>query len=156
MLKSAFLKAPNWKYFVEIEAWSHAPLSVIKSRLLKKNSTGIWWPERERAPALTWTTSRFLSLARRTGRSQLVTCWTLSHSADIHRFIYKQTGHRFDVGKPRNVCGRFNQVGIPGPSIHSIFIHGFPKIHGYPYGYPWFLDGSLQLSMQVWISKLIS
>jgi len=44
----------------------------------------------------------------------------------------------------------------PGPRINSISIHGFLKIHGYPYGYSWFLDVSLQLSMQVWISSLIS
>ena len=30
------------------------------------------------------------------------------------------------------------------------------KIHGYEHGYPWFLDVSLQLSIQVWISTLIS
>jgi len=30
------------------------------------------------------------------------------------------------------------------------------KIQGYPYGYAWFLNVSLQLSMQVWIPTLIS
>jgi len=45
---------------------------------------------------------------------------------------------------------------FPDPRTHSISIHWFPKVHGYPYGYLWFLDVSLQFSMQVWISTLIS
>jgi len=44
----------------------------------------------------------------------------------------------------------------PGPRIHNISIHGFPTIRGYQHGYPWFLDVTLQLSIQVWISALIS
>jgi len=35
-------------------------------------------------------------------------------------------------------------------------MHGFPKIHGYQHGYPWFLDVILQLSIQAWISILMS
>jgi len=31
-----------------------------------------------------------------------------------------------------------------------------PKIYGYQHGYPLFLDVSLQVSIQVWISTLIS
>jgi len=44
----------------------------------------------------------------------------------------------------------------PGPRIHRISTHGFPKFHGYQHGYPWFLDVSLQLSIKVRISTLIS
>jgi len=44
----------------------------------------------------------------------------------------------------------------PGPRIHSKDMHGFPKIHGYQHGYPWYLDASIQLSIQAWISTLIS
>jgi len=52
---------------------------------------------------------------------------------------------------------RFNlKCQSPGRRTHSISIQGFPKIHGYHHGYPWFLDVSLQLSIQVWISTLIS
>ena len=36
------------------------------------------------------------------------------------------------------------------------FSYRFPKIHGYPFEYPWFLDVSLQFSIEVWISTLIS
>ena len=35
-------------------------------------------------------------------------------------------------------------------------MHGFPKIHGYQHIYPWILNISLQLSIQAWISALIS
>ena len=43
-----------------------------------------------------------------------------------------------------------------GPRIHSKSMHGCQKIHGYQHGYPSFLDVSLQLSIQAWISALIS
>ena len=48
------------------------------------------------------------------------------------------------------------RLRIPGPRIHSICIHGFPSIQGFPFGCPWFLDVNLQFSIQVWISTLIS
>ena len=49
-------------------------------------------------------------------------------------------------------------MGNPGPRIHGISIHVFPKIHGYENGYPWFLDDSLQLyaykcGYSYWYSK---
>ena len=47
-------------------------------------------------------------------------------------------------------------IETPGPRIHSISVHGISKIHCYPYGYSWFLDVSLQFSIHVWISTLIS
>ena len=47
-------------------------------------------------------------------------------------------------------------IKVSGPRIHSISIHGFPNTHVHQHEYPWFLDASLQLSIQVWISTLIS
>jgi len=44
----------------------------------------------------------------------------------------------------------------PSPRINCKSMHGFPKIHGYQHGYPWFLGISLQLSMFLWISIWIS
>jgi len=52
--------------------------------------------------------------------------------------------------------GEKSMSGYPNPTIHNTSIYELPKIHCYPYEHPWFLDDSLQLSMQVWISKLIS
>jgi len=48
------------------------------------------------------------------------------------------------------------EKGLRQGRIHSISIHGYPKIYSYPFGYPWFLDVSLQFSIQVRISTLIS
>jgi len=47
-------------------------------------------------------------------------------------------------------------LAFPGPRIRSKSMHWFPKIHGYEHGYTLFLDVSLQLSIQAWISTLIS
>ena len=60
-----------------------------------------------------------------------------------------------DTLSPVN-SNRWDLSAIPSPRIHSISIHGFTKIHGYQHRYPWFLDVSLQLSIQVWISTEIS
>ena len=65
-------------------------------------------------------------------------------------FCQKTTSTKSSFSIPRNSLP-LNTV--PGPRIHSKSMHGFPKIDGYQHGYPWFLDISLQLSIQAWISK---
>jgi len=71
-------------------------------------------------------------------------------------FIFQPRGTHYRKYRPKfqmiPICGQ----NCPGLRFHGISIHGFTKIHGYQHGYPWFLDVSLQLSIQVWISTEIS
>jgi len=50
----------------------------------------------------------------------------------------------------------WRNFGLPVVRESIASKHRFPKVHGHPFGYQGFLDVSLQFSIQVWISTLIS